>query len=141
MTKKGKLVSLKEAAQKTGYSADYIGQLIRSGKIYGKQVFYNVAWMTTVEAVLEYKNRQKNGRNAKPTLKERILRFKRKLMLELNILKLFFQTFHSLLPVVVVMIISFVLLIWLIFNQLFSSAPASSLPPLEEVQTENQLTF
>lgn len=38
-----KLISLKEAARISGYAPDYIGQLIRKGKIAGKQVYYNVA--------------------------------------------------------------------------------------------------
>jgi hypothetical protein len=54
--KEEKLISLKEAAELTGYTPDYIGQLIRKGKIYGKQVYFNVAWMTTPEAVLSYKS-------------------------------------------------------------------------------------
>lgn len=54
--KEEKLITLKEAAELTGYTPDYIGQLIRKGKIYGKQVYFNVAWMTTAEAVMAYKN-------------------------------------------------------------------------------------
>ena len=60
--KEPKYISLKEAAQISGYSADYVGQLIRSGKIPGKQVFLNVAWMTTEEAVTAYLN--KNTKSA-----------------------------------------------------------------------------
>lgn len=52
--KEPEFISLKEAAQLSGYSADYIGQLIRSGKLQGKQVFSNVAWMTTRDAIAEY---------------------------------------------------------------------------------------
>ncbi len=54
MTKKTEFISLREAAAISGYSPDYVGQLIRSGKLPGKQVFANVAWMTTPEAVREY---------------------------------------------------------------------------------------
>ncbi len=54
MTKKEEYISLREAAAISGYSPDYVGQLIRSGKLPGKQVFANVAWMTTPEAVREY---------------------------------------------------------------------------------------
>ena len=53
-----KYISLKEAAKLSGYSADYVGQLIRSGKLEGKQVFSNVAWMTTEEAIQKYLRRQ-----------------------------------------------------------------------------------
>ena len=49
-----KYISLREAAEISGYSADYIGQLIRKGKLPGKQVFSNVAWMTTEDAVEVY---------------------------------------------------------------------------------------
>jgi uncharacterized integral membrane protein len=52
-----KRISLKEAAELSGYSPDYLGQLIRSGKLEGEQVFLNVAWMTTEEAVLKYMER------------------------------------------------------------------------------------
>lgn len=43
----------------SGYSADYIGQLIRSGKLEGKQVFSNVSWMTTEEAIRAYLEKDK----------------------------------------------------------------------------------
>ena len=55
-----KYISLKEASKLSGYSADYVGQLIRNGKLEGKQVFSNVAWMTTEKALHEYMRRQ-NG--------------------------------------------------------------------------------
>jgi hypothetical protein len=55
------LISLREAAKISGYSPDYIGQLIRSGKIPGKQVFSNVAWMTTEEAVLAHMAKSGKG--------------------------------------------------------------------------------
>lgn len=47
-------MTLKEAAEKSGYSADYIGQLIRSGRLSGKQMYSGVAWVTTEEALNEY---------------------------------------------------------------------------------------
>jgi predicted DNA-binding transcriptional regulator AlpA len=71
---KDKFISLKEAAKISGYSPDYVGQLIRKGKLPGKQVFLNVAWMTTEEALDEYIASNKNGDNGpKVTLKEEIL--------------------------------------------------------------------
>ena len=54
MSKKGEFISLREAAAMSGYTPDYVGQLIRNGKLPGKQVFANVAWMTTEEAVRTY---------------------------------------------------------------------------------------
>ena len=60
---KDEYISLKDAAKISGYSADYVGQLIRSGKLRGKQVYLNVAWMTTEKAILEYL-RKENKKDA-----------------------------------------------------------------------------
>jgi hypothetical protein len=57
-------ISLKEAAQLSGYSADYIGQLIRGGKLPGKQIFSNVQWMTTKNDLEQYMQSDKKGRAA-----------------------------------------------------------------------------
>lgn len=47
-------ITLKEAGEISGYSPDYIGQLIRRGKLEGKQVYANVAWVTTKNALEGY---------------------------------------------------------------------------------------
>lgn len=47
-------ITLKEASALTNYSSDYLGQLIRAGKIRGEQVYSNVAWVTTENEVLSY---------------------------------------------------------------------------------------
>lgn len=47
-------ITLKEAAELSNYSSDYIGQLIRAGKIEGEQVYSNVAWVTTEASVRAY---------------------------------------------------------------------------------------
>lgn len=57
--KKDKHITLKEAAVLSGYSSDYLGQLIRKGKLEGEQVYMNTAWMTTEVAVLDYLNNTK----------------------------------------------------------------------------------
>lgn len=62
MGKQDEYITLKEAAQITGYTPDYIGQLIRAGKLEGKQVYSNVAWVTTREALEEYQS-HKDGRS------------------------------------------------------------------------------
>ncbi len=49
-----KYITLKEAGELSGYAPDYIGQLIRQGKLPGKQVYSSVAWLTTAEALREY---------------------------------------------------------------------------------------
>lgn len=60
---KDEYITLKEASELTGYAADYIGQLIRSGKIHGKQIYYNVAWVTTEAAVQEYLEKGVSNKN------------------------------------------------------------------------------
>ena len=73
MSERSDYISLKEAAKLSGYSADYVGQLIRAGKLSGKQVFSNVAWVTTEAAILEYIKKEKKGKSDFPSrsLKER----------------------------------------------------------------------
>lgn len=58
-------MTLKEAAEKSGYSADYIGQLIRSGKLQGEQMYSGVAWVTTEEALNEYLSNDRGARKSK----------------------------------------------------------------------------
>ncbi len=109
------LISLKEAASISGYSADYIGQLIRAGKISGKQVYCNVQWMTTAEAVMDYKAKGSTGQEKVSPVKSGI----RKIGMEFNILKLFFKTFKSALPIFVLLIICFVFLLSFVTNNYF----------------------
>lgn len=47
-------ITLKQAAKISNYSPDYVGQLIRGGKIRGEQVYANVAWVTTEAEVAAY---------------------------------------------------------------------------------------
>lgn len=54
-------ITLKEAAQLTNYSPDYIGQLIRSGKIHGEQVYSQVAWVTTKHEIETYVRRSRQS--------------------------------------------------------------------------------
>jgi predicted DNA-binding transcriptional regulator AlpA len=66
-------LTLKEAAQRSGYSADYIGQLIRSGKLSGKKVYTNVAWVTTQDELDAYLSRRSGSTgSAALSVKERV---------------------------------------------------------------------
>ena len=47
-------LTLKEAADKTEYTPDYIGQLIRAGKIEGKQIYSSVAWVANENSLKQY---------------------------------------------------------------------------------------
>lgn len=112
------LISLKEAAQISGYSADYIGQLIRAGKIPGKQVYVNIAWMTTAEAVMSYKKGETQDKKEPRGIRSFLSIFKRKIGMELQIVGLFFQTFKSAKLIIIILILSFLLLNLYIFYYL-----------------------
>jgi hypothetical protein len=77
VARKEQFITLKEAAELSGYSPDYLGQLIRNGKLEGEQVYMNVAWMTTKDAVEQYlsqvgKKRTTETVEEEKELKERI---------------------------------------------------------------------
>ena len=59
-------LTLKEAAELANYTPDYVGQLIRAGKIRGEQVYSNLAWVTTEEEIRAYL--QDKGRTAAPAV-------------------------------------------------------------------------
>lgn len=121
MAKDQNLISLKDAAKVTGYSADYIGQLIRAGKIPGKQVYCNVAWMTTAEDVLSYKEQSENKNDKKGGFFSYLKVKKRRLAMELGVFRLFFDTFRSALPALVTVFVAFLLLslffVYLVFDK------------------------
>ncbi|MDO8601050.1 MAG: hypothetical protein Q7R46_00025, partial [bacterium] len=52
-----KFLSLKEAAKLSGYSSDYMGSLIRTGKIKGKEIYSGLSWFTTIEEIKKHKNK------------------------------------------------------------------------------------
>jgi excisionase family DNA binding protein len=56
-----KYLTLKEAAQMSGYTSDYIGQLIRKGRLPGKQVYHSVAWVISKDDLDEYIRLNQNG--------------------------------------------------------------------------------
>jgi hypothetical protein len=51
-----KYISLKEASKISGYASDYIGFLIRAGKIPGKKIYSRINWVATEEAIKVYKD-------------------------------------------------------------------------------------
>jgi len=119
---KTQYISLKEAARISGYSSDYIGQLIREGKIWGKPVYTNIAWRTTAEEVLKYKQEKKNGSEKDdPELKNSFKIWSTKIRhlvsREIKVLKLFAETFRFAIPLIIILIISFSLLIGYLFSR------------------------
>ena len=87
-----KYVNLKEAAAISGYASDYIGQLIRDGKIIGKQVYSNPAWVTTEEAIKNYLRKRrgnKSGNRIKGGVDEMIGQFHNGTLSEYKLIKIF----------------------------------------------------
>ena len=128
MTKedKQKYISLKEAAKISGYSPDYIGYLIRTGKITGKQVYCHIAWMTTAEAVLAHKQREQSGGKEEVGFEDKVLdsfkETKHRIFWEIRTLKLFIKTFKYVLPIIIILILSFSPCYFLFFQQSFRRA-------------------
>lgn len=90
--KEEKYISLKEASEISGYSPDYIGQLIRKGKVKGKQVYFNTAWMVTEEEIREYLEQKSNGKEtltSKEWIFQAIKNFPENLKNRIKFLKLF----------------------------------------------------
>ncbi len=138
---KTKYISLKEAAKISGYSADHIGYLIREGKIPGKQIYYNIAWMTTEEAILQYKQRKEKGEGNSGGLPEKIQKIKGRLLGELAVLKLFFKVSRYLLPIIIILILSFSSLIFYVFNQITYSSRQAEKQFQETKEGEQSLTY
>ena len=113
---KKKYITLKEAAKISGYSADYVGQLIRKGKLPGKQVYYNIAWLTTEKAVKEYMlkahNTSRGNKKLNGKISEMLYQFKRKFFLDVEsgrMLKRF-------LLILIVLFVIFFLFLFYIFS-------------------------
>lgn len=112
---KQKYITLKEAAKISGYDPDYIGQLIRKGKMHGKQVFLNVAWMTTEKDIQEY-IKKANGKRGDSSFggkaAEKYQQFRNGVLFDLKISKLF----KIILWVSVVFILAFSFLLFYVFS-------------------------
>jgi hypothetical protein len=143
--KKPKYISLKQAARISGYSSDYIGYLIRTGKISGKPTYTNIVWQTTVEEVLNYKNREARTKKRKLTLKDKILkkffRNRQSLIQEINLLKLFIRNFRFIIPLLIILILSFSLLIGFAFSTKFNKSDNREIKREETSQDEQRLNY
>lgn len=138
MGEEKKFITLKEAAKISGYSADYVGQLIRGGKIDGKQVYTNITWMTTADAVLSYKHKGKNN-NKSSGIKDIVITQKRLFGLQLNVLKLIWQNFKSAMPVIFILLVSLVLVITYLLHALFYNNYVPSVK--DEIDSQQDMTF
>ncbi|HTY39960.1 MAG TPA: hypothetical protein VMC43_02635, partial [Candidatus Paceibacterota bacterium] len=63
-------ITLKEAAKISGYAPDYVGQLIRKGRLSGRQIYYNTAWITTEKSVREYLAGESSGKTGGTAIPE-----------------------------------------------------------------------
>ena len=113
-----KYISLKEAAEISGYSADYVGQLIRKGKLPGKQVYKTVAWMTTRDALSAYvaqERRHDREETGQERLGDRVRKLTTTLRTEAGVLGLL----HATLWIAAVVLGLFVLLLFYMFSVRF----------------------
>ena len=75
--KSKKYISLKEAARISGYASDYIGSLIRKGKIKGKRVYLNTSWEVLPSEIIKHRKKNNNlGGRDKFLLRQRYLSLK-----------------------------------------------------------------
>lgn len=112
---KEKYISLKEAAKISGYTPDYIGQLIRKGKLPGKQVYCTVAWMTTEEAIKQYIQKNQNGKenlSLKGRIVEKFQQIKTRTLFEIKLA----QLFKTALYFTIIFLILFSFLLFYIFS-------------------------
>lgn len=112
-----KYITLKEAAKMSGYAPDYIGQLIRKGKLPGKQVYCTVAWMTTAEAVGVYmKKNQDSGKSRNMSLREqsseKLQQIKANVLFEIKLARLY----KTVLYFTIILSLGFSLLLFYIFS-------------------------
>ena len=132
-------ISLKEASKISGYSPDYIGYLIRTGKIPGRMVYTGVSWQTTREAILAYKNRQQR-KKGKTTFKEKVSEslssLKRRVSFELNLLKMFLKEFKTLLIFLFLLFFLFTLI-----SAWFLSSKLEKKTEVKEIEKKEQITF
>jgi hypothetical protein len=136
MKQETKYISLKEAAEMSGYSSDYVGYLIRTGKISGKPAYTNIVWQTTAEEVLNYKNREgkrkkKEKRGFMESFFEFLFQRNQRIIREIRLLKLFIKTFRFFVPVIIVLVLSFSVLVAFIISDSFGKEKAM------ETSTEN----
>lgn len=115
---KEKYITLKQAAKISGYAPDYIGQLIRKGKLSGKQVYHGVAWVTSEDAIRKYieekKNNSKDKKNLCFTEKviEQCIGFKNNFLEQVKLAKLF----KTVLYLTIILSIGFSLFLFYIFS-------------------------
>lgn len=115
LNKKEEYISLRDAAKMSGYSPDYVGQLIRSGKLPGKQVFSHVAWMTTEDALQEYMQKKRGGKTPsswQDTAADAIRSIPHRVRRQFEMPKLFTKALYG----VVILSVCFLLLLFYIFS-------------------------
>jgi hypothetical protein len=145
---KPKYISLKKAAEISNYSADYIGHLIREGKISGRPIYTNITWQTTAEEILNYKNRgvkEKKKIGVKKRFFSKFLNIREALIREIKIIKVFVKTFKFVLPLIFILILTFSLAIGFIFSTQFKSArpwqSAEEIPTQENIDPNQPLIY
>lgn len=145
---KNKQITLKEAAKISGYSPDYIGQLIRQGKISGRLVYHNVAWVTTEKDIKDYISKSKQNKNSpsSATVLERTRSLKVRIESSFSPVLLMRVLFYitAVLAVLVFLFLFYVFSVGFdkkIEKNILDSMPASSVPTQDINFNENGSVF
>jgi hypothetical protein len=121
---KNKLITLKEAAKISGYTPDYIGQLIRSGKIKGEKVYCQITWMTTEADLLVYKNNFSDEDEKKSFLAmffNFIKAYKNKIESELEFLNIFLKNIKTIIPILIILVSCCIVICFFLLDNFFNS--------------------
>lgn len=134
-----KFITLKEAAKISGYSPDYLGQLIRKGKLPGKQIYLNVAWVTTEAAVREHMNKNAIPGNEAGKWSRMMESFKKWRIAHSSTDYMLRMARRVIYLVIILLFIFVAFLIYAFFGNL--TRPASERPVPPPVSTSNSYEF
>jgi hypothetical protein len=140
-----KLISLKDASKISGYSPDYIGQLIRAGKIKGEKVYCQITWMTTSEDVMAYKgnnpSKEIQDDSSYRNLFSYLNAYKNRIESEFRFFAIFLKNIKTILPVMVIFLSCFIVLCFFILDNIFNSDYLHSAPARADNNSGQSLTY
>ncbi len=131
-------ITLKEASAVSGYSSDYIGQLIRRGKWPGKQVYTNVAWVTKESAVLDYLKKEKNGSSLKEKAGGFFARFENRFSNPAEVEKIFEFILYGLIAILAIFTVILFYIAAVSVDRSFDKAALERVNQNENINNENK---
>jgi len=105
----------------------------------GRPVYSNISWQTTAEEVLNYKNRSDKKENESDgRIISNFRHLQKRLSREMKIISLFLETFRSVLPVIIALILSFSILIGFFLYMGLEKRNVGRSEAQENLQVENK---